>query len=62
MEESVSDKKELTVVTLQIELPTEFVGQLSEAFWTRLELIISSMFRLNEPKGSDLFPTVWKVS
>ena len=58
----MSDKKELTVVTLQIEFPTEFVGQLSETFWSRLELIISSMFRLNEPRDSDLFPTVWKVS
>ena len=61
-EGNVSDKKELTIVTLQIELPTEIVGQLSEAFWTRLELIISSMFRLNEPKDSDIFPCVWKVS
>jgi len=58
----MSDKKEITTVTLRIELPTEFVGQFSEAFWTRLELIISSMLRLNEPQGSDLFPTVWKVS
>ena len=58
----MSDKKEVTVVTLQIELPTAFVGQISEEFWTRLELIISSMFRLNEPKDSDLFPPVWKVS
>jgi hypothetical protein len=62
MEESMSDKKELTVVTLQIELPTEFVGQLPEVFWRRLELIISSLIRLNKPEGSDLFPTVWKVS
>jgi hypothetical protein len=58
----MSDNKELTVVTLRIELPTEFVGQLPDIFWTRLELIISSLFRLNEPKDSDLFPTVWKVS
>jgi hypothetical protein len=57
----MSDKKDVTVVTIQIELPTDFVGQLSESFWTRLELIISSMFRLNEPKDTDLFPTVWKV-
>jgi hypothetical protein len=57
----MSDKKDVTVVTIQIELPTDFVGQLSEPFWTRLELIISSMFRLNEPKDTDLFPTVWKV-
>jgi hypothetical protein len=61
MEESMSDKKELTVVTLQIELPTEFVGQLPEMFWNRLEQIIGTLFRLNEPKDSDLYPTVWKV-
>jgi hypothetical protein len=57
----MSDKKELTIVNLKIELPTEFVGQLPDSFWGRLELIISSLFRLNAPKGSDFFPTVWKV-
>jgi hypothetical protein len=58
----MSDKKELTVVTLQTELPTEFVGQLPDIFWTRLEMLIKDMLRLNQPKGSDLFPSVWKVS
>jgi hypothetical protein len=58
----MSDKTGLTIVTLHIELPTEFVGQVPDIFWTRLELIISSMFRLNEPKDSDIFPCVWKVS
>lgn len=57
----MSDKKELTIVTLQIELPADYVGQISATFWTRLELIISSLFRLNEPKDSDLYPTAWKV-
>jgi hypothetical protein len=59
---AMSDKKEITVVNLRIELPADFVGQLPEVFWTRLELIISSLFRLNEPKDSDLFPNVWKES
>jgi hypothetical protein len=55
----MSDKKELTVVTLQIELPTEFVGQLPDIFWTRLEMLIMDMFRLNQPKESTIRPSVW---
>ena len=57
----MSDKKEKTIVTLQIELPTDYVGQIPAIFWTRLELIISSLFRLNQPQDTELFPTVWKV-
>jgi len=43
----MSDKKELTVVTLKIELPTEFVGQLHS------ELVEDVSRRTDQAKGHE---------
>jgi len=57
----MSDKKEKTIVAIQIELPTQFVVQLPPEFWPRLCITVSDILRLNEPKDSEFFPLVWKA-
>jgi len=47
----MSDKKELTIVTLQIELPTRVVGQLPEVFWPRLCITVADILRLLLPNN-----------
>jgi hypothetical protein len=55
-----SPQKELTVITLKIELPTEFAVLLSEDYWTRLEILIGDALRMNEPTPASFYPSVWR--
>jgi hypothetical protein len=38
--------KNKTVVKLNIELPTDLALDLEEIFWTRIELLVSDVFRI----------------
>jgi hypothetical protein len=56
----MSDKK--TIITLNIELPKEYADGLPDIFWTRLELLITDLFRLNQPNPAKFPVDVWRDS
>ena len=56
----MSDKREKVVITLKIELPTEFAATLDDMYWIRLGGAIVAIIRMPLGENTNTYPSVWR--